>query len=65
MKLPEKLKKYRESRGFTQEQFAEVAGVSRQLISRMELGEITPSLNVARRIADVLNITIDELVRED
>ena len=42
MLLGEKLKKLRKARGLSQEQLADRLNVSRQAISKWELGESTP-----------------------
>ena len=42
MLLGEKLKKLRKARGLSQEQLADQLNVSRQAISKWELGESTP-----------------------
>ena len=44
MALGERLQALRKSRGLSQEQLAEQAGVSRQAVSKWELGESVPEL---------------------
>lgn len=43
-------------KGMTQEQLAEKAGVSRSHITRVERGEIKPSVPVAKRLGKVLDV---------
>ena len=49
------LKKTREDAGMTQEQIAEIAGVTRQAIGQYEAKIIKPSVPVAKIIGHVLN----------
>jgi AbrB family looped-hinge helix DNA binding protein len=53
---------YRKQMNMTQEALAELAGVARQTIVKWESGESTPDLETAGRIADVLRISLDDLV---
>lgn len=48
--IPERIKEAREARGFTNEDFAEVLGVSKQSIAQYETGQITPSSTVMAKI---------------
>ncbi len=51
----------RQARGFSQEQLAGMAGVSRQAVSAVESGQSDPSLRVALALARALGMTVDEL----
>jgi putative molybdopterin biosynthesis protein len=51
----------RQARGLSQQQLAEMAGVSRQAVSAMESGVSDPSLRVALALARALGMTIEEL----
>lgn len=51
----------RESFGFTQEQLAIKAKISRPLLCNIERGYANPSLKVAGRIAKALKATVDEI----
>lgn len=44
--------------GLTQEELAELAGVDRKSISRMETGAYSPSLDRVWRVADALQISL-------
>lgn len=46
---------------FSQEEFAEVAGLDRSYMGAIERGEQNPSLWIVARIADAFDITISEL----
>jgi len=50
----ELLKIQRKKRGLTQQQLAELVGVDRTLISKIESGAATPSVTTAKKIAAVL-----------
>jgi putative molybdopterin biosynthesis protein len=51
----------RQARGFSQQQLASMAGVSRQAVSAVESGHSDPSLRVALAIAQALGLTVEEL----
>ena len=58
----EKLKNLREAKGITQQTLADQLYVTRQAVSRWECGARYPDLLTAKRIAQALDTTIDELV---
>lgn len=58
----EKLKHLREEKGMTQQTMAEHLYVTRQAVSRWECGARYPDLLTAKKIAEVLETSIDELV---
>ncbi|WP_088187130.1 helix-turn-helix transcriptional regulator [Desulfosporosinus sp. FKA] len=60
-KLTTKIKKYRINRGMSQQDLANLVDVRRETIIRLEKGEYNPSLQLAMDIADVFQITIEEL----
>ena len=62
MAISDKIKEYRVKRGLTQAQLAEQLSVTPQAISKWERGTGYPDLSVICPLADVLNITIDELL---
>ena len=47
----------------TQAQLGDNVGVTESMISHMMRGFKKPSLEVAKRIADTLGVTLDELVK--
>ncbi len=53
------MKVERVKRGWTQADLAEASGVSVNSIARYEIGETTPSLEAAWKIAAALGISID------
>ena len=52
----------RKTRGMTQEELAEKIDVSRQTLSKYETGESLPDVEKSRLIAEVFDVTLDELV---
>jgi transcriptional regulator with XRE-family HTH domain len=58
----ERLKATREQRGFTLEELAEKAGMHSGRLSEYESGRHTPQLEKAAKLAEVLEIALDELV---
>ena len=49
-------RKLRESKGFTQEQLAEKLGISRQAISKIELGISKPNVQNAKKLGELLGV---------
>ena len=58
-----RLKKLRGSRGFTQEELAKKAGISRAYLARLEMGRHDPHLNRLRKLAKALKVKVTELLR--
>lgn len=58
----EKLRSLREERGMTQQTLAEQLYVTRQAVSRWECGARYPDLLMAKRIADTMEVSVDELI---
>lgn len=58
----EKVKKLREEKGMTQQTMAEKLYVTRQAVSRWECGARYPDLLMAKKIGQILDVSIDELV---
>lgn len=48
--------------GYSQEEVAEKAGVSRQAYAKWEKGETSPDIERCQKLAELYNITIDSLV---
>ena len=60
----EKLTKLRKENALTQEELAEKLGVTRQTISKWELGQTVPDKDGIVEMARVFNVTVDELLNE-
>lgn len=58
----EKIKQLREEKGMTQQSLADKLYVTRQAVSRWEHGVRYPDLLTAKKIAQVLDVSLDELV---
>lgn len=58
----EKLKQIREAKGMTQQTLADQLYVTRQAVSRWECGARYPDLLTAKKIAAILEVSIDELL---
>ena len=62
MAFADNLIELRKFNNYSQEELAEMMGVSRQTLSKYETGESFPDIEKCRIIADVLGVTIDDLV---
>ena len=60
-RLENRLKVARAERGLSQEQLADLAGVTRQTISSIETGQYCPSALLAFQLAQRLGKRVDEL----
>ncbi|MDD5836627.1 MAG: helix-turn-helix transcriptional regulator [bacterium] len=60
--LGEKIINERKNHKLSQEELSEMVGVTRQTISNWELNETSPDLKQAQKLADIFNISIDELI---
>lgn len=64
MKLNEKIYYYRKRAKLSQEELAAQVGVSRQAVSKWELGDATPELDKLAALAKAFRVTTDELLSE-
>jgi transcriptional regulator with XRE-family HTH domain len=64
MKFGEKITKLKKLKKMSQVELAEKTGISRDAISKYERGDVMPSIEYAKRIADVLGVSLDYLVSE-
>lgn len=62
LKIAENIRFYRKQAGLTQEQLAAHFGSRKTLISNYEIGRNTPDIVMLWELADIFDITIDELV---
>ena len=65
MTLGEKIKKLRVEKNWTQEQFAEMMGVSAQAVSRWETDSSMPDISMLAPIAYTFNVSCDYLLGVD
>lgn len=62
MEFGEKIKQLRQEQNLTQEELAEKLYVTRQAVSRWECGARFPDLHMAKKIATIFDVTLDELL---
>lgn len=62
MALKDKLAQARKDAGMTQEELARKVFVTRQAISRWETGETTPSIDMTKLLASVLDVPVMQLL---
>ena len=60
-RLGVRVRDLRKARGLTLEELAEVSGVSRAMISKLERGEKNPTLVIAARLAEGLGVSLSRL----
>lgn len=63
--MKNRLRMLRAERAWSQQDLAEKLGVSRQSVNAIETGKYDPSLPLAFRIADVFELTIEEIFERD
>lgn len=56
-----KLVNARKELGWTQEELAKKADISRAYLANIEAGKYTPSLEVAKKLSEILKKSVDEL----
>ena len=62
-KFGKRLRALREDRGWSQEEFADRAGLHRTYVSAVERGVRNPTLSVLERLAKALGVSMTELVQ--
>lgn len=63
--LGEKIKKYREEKKITQVEVAEILGVKPATISKYEAGALEPNIESLKKLAELFEVSVDELLKED
>lgn len=63
--LGEKIKKYRENQRMTQAEVAEALGIKSATVSKYESGTLEPNIESLKRLAELFEVSIDELLKED
>ena len=59
--LGKEITKYRKKLGMTQEALAQTLGVTNQAVSKWELDQSCPDIQLLPQLADIFGITVDEL----
>ncbi|ELR68587.1 hypothetical protein C900_00235 [Fulvivirga imtechensis AK7] len=62
MDLGKKIAELRKQKGYNRDTLGKVVGTSGAVIGRYERGEITPSVEIAKKIAEALEVSLDYLV---
>ena len=62
MEFYENLNRLRKEKGWSQEELGNRLNVSRQTVSKWELGSTTPELNKLMELSRIFQVSIDELV---
>lgn len=63
--MENKLKSYRIKNGLSQARLAEMVGITRSYLISIESGQANPTISIARRLAQVLDTSIDSLFYVD
>lgn len=63
MDFSQKLMELRKSRGWSQEQLGDKLGVTRQTVSKWELGQTTPEMEKLAAMSDLFGVSTDELIK--
>lgn len=58
------LRKYRIEQGLTQAQLAEKIGVTASCITMWENGNRSPNISTLKKLAQILDCTVDELIAD-
>ncbi len=56
-----RVKELRKEKGYTQENLAEIIGVSRQTVNAIEKQKLDPSLNTAFKMAKLFELPIESI----
>ena len=62
MAIGDNIQMLRKQHGWSQQQLAKKIGTSGPIVGRYERGEMTPSVEVAKKLADTFDVTLDFLV---
>lgn len=65
MTLGNKIRNRREELGLTQPELADKAKTSQPYISRLEKGELRPSMQKLIDLSSALNMSIDEMLKDE
>lgn len=57
------IRRLREAKGLSQEQFADEAGIHRTYVSDLERGSRNPTIRVVERVASALGVTASEILK--
>ncbi|GHC41146.1 XRE family transcriptional regulator [Gemmobacter nanjingensis] len=63
--LAERIRAWREARGWNQQDLASRAGFARSTLSKIENGQLSPTFEILLKVAQGFGCTLSELVRSD
>lgn len=63
--LGEKIKTYRENKNMTQNEVADILGVKSATISKYESNTLEPNIESIKKLAEIFEISIDELLKDE
>jgi transcriptional regulator with XRE-family HTH domain len=61
MKIGDKITSLRKQKGLNRDELGKIVGTSGAVIGRYERDEITPSVEIAKKMADALEVSLDYL----
>jgi transcriptional regulator with XRE-family HTH domain len=61
MKIGDKISSLRKQKGLNRDELGKIVGTSGAVIGRYERDEITPSVEIAKKMADALEVSLDYL----
>ena len=64
-RIPNNIKHLRKQKGNTQETFAQALGINRPSVGAYEEGRADPRLTTLSKMAEMFEVTVDELINED
>ncbi|MBO5305579.1 MAG: helix-turn-helix domain-containing protein, partial [Clostridia bacterium] len=64
MTIGEKIAVFRSERGLSQEQLAELTEVSRQSVSKWEMGRALPQLDKLAKLCEIFGVSADEFISD-
>jgi len=62
MAISDRMLNLRKEHGWSQQKLAKQLGTSGPIIGRYERGEMTPSVEMAKKLANIFSVTLDYLV---
>lgn len=62
--IAQSILKIRQDQNLSQDEFAEKCGVTRQAVSRWEMGISVPNVKTLVRISELFNVSVDSIVKE-
>lgn len=65
LNIGEKIQKYRQARGVSLRELAEMSGLTASMLSQLENNSVNPSINTLRTLSEVLEFPLYTLFQED